>query len=169
MQYLKFLLKSSNAHGIHSPFVYDLVTKCFYNSKKQKLSSILLPKGFKRKHLEVLNDMLGYFNIQKACYFVEEKHFIHALPNAQLIDLKSSFSKDLVYVSNVNFKLETIDEAFEILNKKGILIIEHPYKNSSRWEKVKSNVKAQVIVDTYFFGIIFPREIQAKEAFCIRL
>jgi len=32
--YLKFLLSSTNQHGIHSPFVYDLVTKCFYNTKK---------------------------------------------------------------------------------------------------------------------------------------
>ncbi len=29
--YLKFLLKSQNDHGLHSPFVYDLVTKCFYD------------------------------------------------------------------------------------------------------------------------------------------
>ncbi len=29
--YLKFLLKSTNQHGIHSPFVFNLVTKCFYD------------------------------------------------------------------------------------------------------------------------------------------
>jgi predicted O-methyltransferase YrrM len=29
--YLKFLLKSKNQHGVHSPFVFDLVTKCFYD------------------------------------------------------------------------------------------------------------------------------------------
>lgn len=28
--YLKFILKSKNQHGVHSPFVFDLVTKCFY-------------------------------------------------------------------------------------------------------------------------------------------
>lgn len=28
--YLKFLINSTNQHGIHSPFVYDLVTKCLY-------------------------------------------------------------------------------------------------------------------------------------------
>jgi len=30
-QYIKFLLKSTNQHGVHSPFVYHLVTKCFYD------------------------------------------------------------------------------------------------------------------------------------------
>jgi len=31
--YLNFLLKSQNQHGLHSPFVYDLVTNCFYDKK----------------------------------------------------------------------------------------------------------------------------------------
>ena len=29
--YLKFLRRSTNAHGVHSPFVYDLVRQCFYD------------------------------------------------------------------------------------------------------------------------------------------
>ncbi len=32
--YLKFLWHSKNQHGVHSPFVFDLVTKCFYDSTK---------------------------------------------------------------------------------------------------------------------------------------
>ena len=30
-QYIKFLFKSTNQHGVHSPFVYHLITKCFYD------------------------------------------------------------------------------------------------------------------------------------------
>ena len=32
--YFKFFFKSTNQHGIHSPFVYDLVTQCFYDKKR---------------------------------------------------------------------------------------------------------------------------------------
>lgn len=39
--YLKFLLKSTSQHGIHSPFVYQLVTKCFYESGKISNNSLL--------------------------------------------------------------------------------------------------------------------------------
>lgn len=31
-QYLKFLTRSKTQHGVHSPFVFELVTQCFYDS-----------------------------------------------------------------------------------------------------------------------------------------
>jgi predicted O-methyltransferase YrrM len=34
LSYLKFIWNSKNEHGVHSPFVFDLVTKCFYDKKK---------------------------------------------------------------------------------------------------------------------------------------
>ncbi|TMM31041.1 class I SAM-dependent methyltransferase [Polaribacter aestuariivivens] len=36
-QYIKFLLKATNQHGVHSPFVYNLVTKCIYKKTDRKL------------------------------------------------------------------------------------------------------------------------------------
>lgn len=39
--YLKFLWKSKNEHGVHSPFVFSLITKCFYD-KKPKPEYLLL-------------------------------------------------------------------------------------------------------------------------------
>ncbi len=31
LQYIKFIYTAKNQHSVHSPFVYDLVTKCFYD------------------------------------------------------------------------------------------------------------------------------------------
>ncbi len=39
--YLKFLLKSTNQHGIHSPFVYYFITKCLYAKTNPTKISII--------------------------------------------------------------------------------------------------------------------------------
>jgi len=41
-QYLKFLFRSTNQHGVHSPFVYHLVTQCFYDQKTYGAYSAIL-------------------------------------------------------------------------------------------------------------------------------
>lgn len=51
--YLKFLWHSKNEHGVHSPFVFDLVTKCFYDRKKYAEYSIL--KKYQKSLLENTN------------------------------------------------------------------------------------------------------------------
>lgn len=55
--YLKFLWHSKNEHGVHSPFVFSLLTKCFYDKKKHLAYSILTNyrKALleNKKHIEV--------------------------------------------------------------------------------------------------------------------
>lgn len=53
LAYLKFLFNSTNQHGVHSPFVFDLVTKCFYDNKKYPEYSIL--KQYRNSLLENKN------------------------------------------------------------------------------------------------------------------
>ncbi len=36
--YISFLIASTNQHGVHSPFVYDLVTNCFYSDQKKYIA-----------------------------------------------------------------------------------------------------------------------------------
>tara|TARA_R110002074_G_scaffold14788_1_gene51029 strand:- start:131777 stop:132550 length:774 start_codon:yes stop_codon:yes gene_type:complete len=48
--YLNFLIKSTNAHGVHSPFVYDFVTTCLYDKKLYESYSKL--KSFRKKLLQ---------------------------------------------------------------------------------------------------------------------
>lgn len=48
--YFKFLWKSTNQHGIHSPFVFDLVAKCLYD--REKKPSYLILKKFRKSLLQ---------------------------------------------------------------------------------------------------------------------
>jgi predicted O-methyltransferase YrrM len=51
--YIKFLLHSKNEHGVHSPFVFDLVTKCFYDATKYPEYETL--KSYRKSLLENKN------------------------------------------------------------------------------------------------------------------
>jgi len=51
--YLKFLFHSKNEHGVHSPFVFDLVTKCFYDNTKYSEYEQL--KSYRKSLLENKN------------------------------------------------------------------------------------------------------------------
>ncbi len=53
ISYLKFLWNSKNEHGIHSPFVFDLVTKCFYDNTIYPEYSVL--KNYRKILLENKN------------------------------------------------------------------------------------------------------------------
>ncbi|MEO8253587.1 MAG: class I SAM-dependent methyltransferase [Flavobacterium sp.] len=53
--YLKFLWHSKNEHAVHSPFVFHLITKCFYD-KKPKSDYILL-KNYRKALLENKNSI----------------------------------------------------------------------------------------------------------------
>ncbi|WP_296384751.1 class I SAM-dependent methyltransferase [Winogradskyella sp.] len=47
--YIKFLINSTNQHGVHSPFIYNFVTKCLYDNVKYTAYSKL--KAY-RNHLK---------------------------------------------------------------------------------------------------------------------
>ena len=51
--YLKFLWNSKDEHGVHSPFVFSLLTKCFYDKKSKPEYAIL--KKYRKSLLENKN------------------------------------------------------------------------------------------------------------------
>ncbi len=48
--YLKFLWYSKNEHAVHSPFVFNLITKCFYDRKPKSEYQVL--KNYRNSLLE---------------------------------------------------------------------------------------------------------------------
>ncbi len=47
IQYIKFLFRSRNQHSVHSPYIYKLITECFYDRKRYEEYSLL--KSFRKR------------------------------------------------------------------------------------------------------------------------
>lgn len=151
--YLKFLLKSTNQHGVHSPFVYDLVTKCFYSKKKNPEHASL------DKQQQLFSRIVDYFDPETVWvvsdYLVDE-------PRGETFDLISFPKPDL---NNFEGLLPTLTNDSVWVFRK---IHETP-ENEKIWKQIMQHPKVTVTVDTFHFGLVFFRKEQEKEHFMIRV
>lgn len=155
ISYLKFLIKSSNQHGVHSPFVYNFVTKGLY--KKSQKSSLIKQnvelQKLSKKKVKILSKIINYFEVEQI-YFASNK-----FRNTE------NDSSKIVFI-DVN-ELQFLD-----LKKDIIITITDIYKNkknTSTWLNFIKDTENIVTVNTYFYGLIFFRPEQAKEHFIIRV
>jgi hypothetical protein len=185
MSYTSFLWKSSNAHGIHSPFVYGFVANGIYGRNNR-----IVPKrkyeGISADALEVLFRTLGHFKAFRLMVTGEDK-LAHTLTetirtvgeetNTQMWFFSPMASvpggAELVYLAGSNYSeiLTAFERGLEDANDKTVFAIGNIYTTPQMqlaWEKIKANPKVSVSIDTYHLGLLFVRRGQANQHFTVR-
>jgi hypothetical protein len=157
--YLKFLWNSKNEHGVHSPFVFLLVTKCFYD--KTNFAPYFPNLETKSKKGKLLNRLFHYFQFQEGIYISENKK---TLPK----------KIDFIYINStyLNEQIIELESIFAIADNDTCLIFENPHNSKAteiQWKSVVANSNFNVTIDTYLFGLAFIRKEQVKEHFTIRV
>ena len=115
----------------------------------------------KTKKGRLLNRLFHYFQFQEGINFSEKN--------------KPYPSKvDFIYIDSNYLKENKIqlNEIVTIANNDTCIIFENPHYSKvteSQWELVVSNIKFNVTIDTYSFGLAFIRKEQVKEHFTIRV
>lgn len=158
ISYLKFLIKSTNQHGVHSPFVYNFVTKGLYinSSKSPLIKKDTRLKRLSKKEVKVLSKIIAYFN-------VNELFFHNNLSNLQLNRLNEL---ELVFL-NDSKQLQLLN-----LSTHFFIVVQSIYKDKesyTTWLNYLEKTENIVTIDTFTYGIIFFRPEQAKEHFIIRV
>lgn len=93
--YFRFLWNSKNQYGIHSPYVYDLITQCFYKHLKRKTYKKLKRhrKHYKKNHPN--------FKALDERFSLKKSKFIHRLTtyfsSQNLLDLSGTKG----YIANI--------------------------------------------------------------------
>jgi len=160
VSYLKFLAKSTNQHGVHSPFVFKYVTQCLYSKKRLH----------KNKSINVLLKTISYFNFDGVS--VNNKS-IRELVKQNFPEVQ--FDKntvDLLFTNELSaYSFEKILSEGKLHNDSLILIdsIYANQQNLEQWNQLIALPKITVSIDMYYCGLISIRREQVKEHFRIRI
>ncbi len=177
--YLQFLWHSKNEHGVHSPFIFLLLTQGLYNKKiKLPVAALSTYKGVNSKKSRLLFKIVRYFS-PKSILIVGDTTFekeVMALANPKAtIDIAlDSANYDCIYIHSQQFPFITNERIEQMLNtteNDSFWILENIHANPAAealWQTLQQNPKVTVTIDTYHFGLVFFRKEQAKEHFIIR-
>jgi len=157
ISYLNFLLRSTNAHGVHSPFVFNYLTQCLYTH----------PKFSKNKLENIILKSISYFNSKNI--WLEDESLGNTLNLSSLPSLNTTAPQDLMV-----FKKLELQVVLEMISNKKVhndtlFIVQSLKKNRVEWEKIRVHPKITVSIDSFSLGIFFIRKEQVKEHFTIRL
>lgn len=159
---LQFLLKSTNQHGVHSPFVYSYLTEGIYQTKKKY-------KNFSKEE-RILQASIDYFQVkEKIDHLKNESSTVKNLIKSQSKDTY----KQLYYINDLGKLNDTaLQQLAKTANKQTIIYINKPYsseKSEKNWSLLQTKDNLKVSIDFYIAGLIFTREEQRKEHFTLRV
>lgn len=184
LSYRKFLWNSVDVHGVHSPFVYDIVANGL-NTRSIRLPNYISDKPvLNKKAVDIVCRLMVYFRAEKLYVLGDESgevtetirvcgehiknkvwFFSPLAPIPGVIDMAYIPSEDKTAVNAMLTKLQPNmgNSSFCILAN-----IHDSEITEATWEAVKQNPNVSVTIDTYHLGIVFMRKGQAKEHFSVR-
>ncbi|WP_299532912.1 hypothetical protein [Ulvibacterium sp.] len=162
-KYLKFLFTSCNQHGVHSPFVYNFITRSLYTKPRYKGNKVF----------DILLKSIGYFNA-RIVHFPTE--------NSVLKDvIQESFPKtvfkgkpyDIIYLEHPEEDpFQDYGSLGNAIQNDSMVLINSIHKNrkaETHWENIKKWEHVTVTIDFFHCGAVFFRKEQAEEHFKIRI
>jgi hypothetical protein len=162
LSYLRFWFSATNQHGVHSPFVYNFVTKCLY--KKYDIKGSKCDRAFLKS--------IAYFNAHNINIAPDLFKLRNRVKNSYPAIKFNQRPVDVIYMDSPDsgFFHRILREG--LYHNDSIVFvrnIHHNNKSTKNWESFKENNKVTVSVDLFFCGALFFRKEQAKEHFKIRI
>ncbi len=175
--YLQFLWHSKNEHGVHSPFVFLLLTQGLY-TKKVRLAADALSnpnKSVSRKQ-QLLYKIIRYFEPKSILTIGATPSEIEVItlgsPKASFDIDRTSYHSIFIHSDEFDsITNEKLEQLLKTTENDSFWILENIHANQAAeafWSNLKSNPKVTVTIDTFHFGLVFFRKEQVEEHFILR-
>lgn len=182
--YLNFLVHSTNQHGVHSPFVYNLITRCLYDrSQKERKKEVY--QLIKKQKIDInpklaafINRLIPFLSYQNAYAsegYTKDLNSILQLQNNITPHTTLQREGIDIFYSTLKNKDAAIDQDISMIQKHKhndtVWIINHIHEAKDQeeiWNQIKEDTNTKVSIDLFHLGLVFFRKEQAKEHFVIR-
>lgn len=155
--HLKFLFRATNQHGVHSPFAYALVTMGLYAKSHLPPHELLILQQkplMPKRYFRALNNLLHFIipGNNTAETGIRGLHLQTPITEVVLID---RYQEDIMEVP-----MPTNEHTAVVVIKPG---------DDPGWKQAIQDPEIHLSVDCFYFGVLFKRSDQARQAFKIRI
>ena len=159
-KYLNFLWKSTNEHGVHSPFVFQYITKGVYQYKH-------LHKE-KNQQTKWLLATLDYF--QPKSIYIKDHLLLKSLISWQVIQVENEQVADVI-IERVGLQknFSSVVQTISQLRENQLLLIVNDFYSTHLLDQIREDKSVVLVVDFYYGVLISKRKEQLKQNFYIRL
>lgn len=170
--YISFLIKSIHLHGVHSPFVFNLINNGLRSKEKIKFDSY--KTEISSGQYKLFKKLIRYFDAKSILVDDKnlQKHLQQTLQGAIVrTELPSEEEKiDLLFFKKTP-ENTSIDSFLGYMHNDSVLIINNirSKENHLFWEQLVHHPKTTACIDVFVQGYIFVRKEQKKELFYIKV
>ena len=153
--YFKFLLKSTNQHGVHSPYVYNYLTKGLYKNRKHFSNK-------ETKSLKLIVSTVSYFDCKTVFTTNSEiqKNIQNSFKTISINEYHELF--DLIIIENLTDYKLYLDK----MKNDSLLIILNTQNQAN--EIILNQTDCTLVLDFYYMIVVSKRKEQKRENFFLR-